>query len=302
MATAALPPLPEEEQRTIDAMCADALFVACDEDSPIGDIKYHLRQLWETAVRIGFSHGQKEVRVTSREDTDVAKQLEQERVWGFDVGWRLATEKSTLKASKISSPTPSLPSMSTAAVQTDRPVLADPVPCPVHPASTILQTEVLLCDPCEPLDWAEDESAPDVWQDAREPDSVSAVSTPSSPTPILSSSIYFPRDFSELSSGTAHPFASLQRRNRRSPRGYASRSPPARKTRPQTVILKIYDSTQLPKKHTPRYCSRPLEPPTSRPRPTARPLCDDPCLEWDHDPRLRDLGRALTALGWVRPG
>ncbi|KAJ6610688.1 hypothetical protein B0H10DRAFT_2059128 [Mycena sp. CBHHK59/15] len=57
-----------------------------------------------------------------------------------------------------------------------------------------------------------------------------------------------------------------------------------------------------PRHSTPSYSHLPpsiaFRTPTSFP-PSDKPVPQFP-LNWDRDPRLRDLGQALTALGWVR--
>ncbi|KAJ6529944.1 hypothetical protein B0H10DRAFT_2029647 [Mycena sp. CBHHK59/15] len=62
--------------------------------------------------------------------------------------------------------------------------------------------------------------------------------------------------------------------------------------------------------HAAPRCSTPLyshPPPSIAFRtPTSFPPSDKPVpqfpLDWDRDPRLRDLSQALTALGWIRAG
>ncbi|KAJ6583263.1 hypothetical protein B0H10DRAFT_2234955 [Mycena sp. CBHHK59/15] len=128
MVAANLPTLSEEEQQTIASLCQGTLFAAWDEDSAVEDINYRLRQLWETALHIGFAHGREEANAAGRKEgkqmkANVAMQLEEERVWGFDVGWKLCSEQVRARAqtaSVIQSSTPSTPSrsLSDAATQT----------------------------------------------------------------------------------------------------------------------------------------------------------------------------------------
>ncbi|KAJ7192385.1 hypothetical protein B0H12DRAFT_1246166 [Mycena haematopus] len=110
-------------------------------------------------------------------------------------------------------------------------------------------------------------------------------------------------DLSSLCTGTSQLFASLQRCRRRSsctPRSrFSSSWEPGR---PQTIVLQIYDSTaKIPHTH---YRDGPSSFSTSQFTPMSPPTQKQPSLslDWDRDPRLCDLGRALTALGWVRPG
>ncbi|KAJ7869272.1 hypothetical protein B0H14DRAFT_3861196 [Mycena olivaceomarginata] len=180
MARAELPPLSDEEQQTIASICQDVLFDAWNEDSAAEDINYRLQQLWETALRFGFVHGQGAAKKVCREETHVlraavAKEMEAERVWGYDVGWKLRSELLQTAAR----------SMSAVAAQ-------------VEPGSTsvaAVQTEPAIV-PEAPLDWVED----------------AAILPIPSPSPRTPSTPPLPRDFSALSSGSAKPFASLQRR------------------------------------------------------------------------------------------
>jgi hypothetical protein len=244
-----------------------------------------LRDLWEKAVNIGFNYGEENLaRVreegfcegkiagftegveserskTALEFTEAAecreKALEAERVWGYDVGWKLCSElqASTQKASTNSSTTPSR-SLCVAATQTD------PVAVPL-------------------LDWAEDAGVLPIF-----------------PPPIHHASLpSFPRDFSALSTGTTKPFASLQRRRRRSPRVHVttqSHSYRPISTRRQNITG--YSVTPQHRQH-----SRRSPPPIFSISSSTIPSGQLPAqLDWDCDPRLRDLGRALAALGWVR--
>ncbi|KAJ6514858.1 hypothetical protein C8R47DRAFT_493855 [Mycena vitilis] len=101
-----------------------------------------------------------------------------------------------------------------------------------------------------------------------------------------------PRDFSALCTGLPQPFASLQRRRRRPPTS----------TFPNHLVL-IRRSRQKNIIHYPAGRRAPLpysHRPPSIPFPTPTSLSPSDALDWDQDPRLRDLGQALTALGWVR--
>jgi hypothetical protein len=126
MAKPQLPSLSDEEQDMIASLCEDALFAAWNEDSAVEDINYKLRQLWETALRIGLAHGQEEAKIVCRKEdhlarATVAKQMEQERVWGYDVGWKLCSEVLQDRAQKASTTQSSTPSrsLSVAATQTE---------------------------------------------------------------------------------------------------------------------------------------------------------------------------------------
>ncbi|KAJ7671704.1 hypothetical protein B0H14DRAFT_3538152 [Mycena olivaceomarginata] len=171
-----------------------------EQDNGRANIERCLQALVAAAVRTGFLHGCEHIgTVHARESHEaqsaVDKELEQERVWGYNVGWRLCSElqKASMTASPASPASPApLRSQSAAAVQTETAVVLD---APVVPDV--------------PLDWAEDAT-------------VLPIPSPSRHTPSTSPS---PRDFSVLSSGSAKPFASLHRRRRRSPRAPSSWTP-----------------------------------------------------------------------------
>ncbi|KAJ6590839.1 hypothetical protein B0H10DRAFT_2233427 [Mycena sp. CBHHK59/15] len=150
MAPADPPILSEEEEQIIGDLCSDALFAAWNEDSAHEDVHYHLRQLWKTALRYGFGHGLKEGRLLGRKEVapTVAKELERERVWGFDVGWKLCSELQQSRASQASLVLPSLPSprsLSVVSAQADAATVTIAAPVDVSPAPA-------------PLDWGEDAS------------------------------------------------------------------------------------------------------------------------------------------------
>lgn len=237
-------------------------------------LQERLRNIFELACRIGHQYGEKEIACVRKEAYEA----------GLKDGRRVA-QASEQKASALKPiPFPPPRSLSTIAIQTDPFTLLPPRPPPV--TTTATQTDPFLPPSPPPLHH----------------DSLATQTDPSgvpSPHPVpLSvsppSSAYSPRDFSDLSSGTSHPFASLQRRHRRSPRTPCSRSPPTPRTprRQTTIILKISDSTSSLTKDLDN-------PPALVPQLDTR---SSPSLEWHCDPRLRDLSRALTALGWVRPG
>ncbi|KAJ6589212.1 hypothetical protein B0H19DRAFT_1058252 [Mycena capillaripes] len=236
-------------------------------------LKNCLRNLFETAVRLGFKYGQGykapkpaplELRLKewrAGEEVRHQQELEAERVWGFDVGWKLHTELSQTRASEASA-IPSFPStcsLSIVAVQTDT-----------------VDVAVIAV----PLDWAEDAAA------------TLPISAPHSPPPSPSDS---PRDFSVLSTGAPKPFASLQRRRRRSPQlHFSSQSHSSHPTRPRKGLACSVNPRNL--QHPWRFA--PPCPVYSSPIPSRQQRAQ---LDWDRDPRLRDLGQALTDLGWVRP-
>ncbi|KAJ7867673.1 hypothetical protein B0H14DRAFT_3587876 [Mycena olivaceomarginata] len=265
--------LTEDESEQLHKICREVVLEHdmgyLEQDNGKANIERCLQALVAAAVRTGFLHGCEHIEaVHARESHEaqsaVEKELEQERVWGYDVGWRLCTELH--KASTAASPAPPASpaclapprSLSAAAVQTEPPIVLD---APVVPGA--------------PLDWAEDAAA-------------LPIPSPSPHTPSMPPS---PRDFSALSTGSAKPFASLQRRRRSSPRAPSSwsHSCPIPRQRTQSGVYHHY-----PQKHTTHFhpSFRFAEPSNYFSPPTQ--------LDWDRDPRLRDLSRALTALGWVK--
>ncbi|KAJ7082036.1 hypothetical protein B0H15DRAFT_443414 [Mycena belliarum] len=246
--------LSTEDSRLIAALCNESI-----------------SDLWKTAAAIGFALGQQSGRIRDRA---VSRDLEAERVWGFDIGWKLSCKLQKSQASPVLSPSPR--SLSVAATQTD--AVADP------PAATAVAA---------PLDWAEDS--------ATLPTIPLRTATPPSTR----------RDFSALHTGTTPPFASLQRRRRRAPRPPQQRHPARRPQKPSayTPAQQVWPDVRTPARHilpsvhaTARRASgTPGRPPSSIPfrASTSLPLSPH-ALGWDRDPRLRDLARALAALGWVR--
>ncbi|KAJ7661370.1 hypothetical protein DFH06DRAFT_373362 [Mycena polygramma] len=244
-----IPSLSDEEQHIIDSMCSDTLFAAWNEDSAVEDINFHLRQLWQTAFRMGLAHGREEAKAVCRKEDHlpraaVQKKMEQERVWGYDVGWKLCAEVSQDRAQKASIIPPSR-SFAVAATQTE--AVSDAL-----------------------LDWA-----------------VDADTLPTSPPhPPLPTSP--PRDFTVLSTGARKPFGSLQRRRRRSPRSPSESCKPLCSIFPQHTKSSGYPHHSPSSFRTSTHSSR-----STSGRVPAQ-------LDWDHDPRLRNLGRALATLGWIR--
>ncbi|KAJ6511891.1 hypothetical protein C8R47DRAFT_1092587 [Mycena vitilis] len=161
---------------------------------------------------------------------------------------------------------------------------ASPIPSCLPPRRSVAvaatQTdEVAAAAPTVPalprLDWAEDAATLPV--------------IPSHTAPPLST----PRDFSALCTGSPQPFDSLQRRRRRPPTSTLQNHSVHRDfiRRPRQKNSVHYPAGRrapLPYSHRP--------PSVLLPAPSSL----SPSVNWDHDPRLRDLGRALAALGWVR--
>lgn len=263
-----------------------------------------LRRVFDLAARIGHQQWAKETACAREEGFEAGRKegLKEQQLRTYSEASvssshadsvSVATRTETQSGIPIPYPSPSR-SLSTATTQTE-PVGLPPyspksdttsahsTPFPSHPIPEL---------PLELPPAARDEDLDaEVWHDAPEPPAPS----PPSPSPTT-----FTRDFSDLRTGTSRPFASLQRRRRRAPRapGPCSSSPRTSHA-PQTIVLNIYDSG--PKIPRARYAVPSLSIPTPHSHPPA-PTCNrNSRLDWGHDPRLRDLSRALTALGWVRP-
>ena len=140
-----------------------------------------------------------------------------------------------------------------------------------------MQTSVTMepSPPLSRLDWAED-----------------ATSLPILPLLPISSvpRQCIPCDFSGLRSSRPNPFGSLQRRSR-------------------TQIAPRHHQKISFAQPLPSYYQPPLCPLSSLPKPWIfpqalknAPLVSSPSvLDWDQDPCLLDLSRALKALGWICP-
>ncbi|KAJ6590365.1 hypothetical protein B0H10DRAFT_1961051 [Mycena sp. CBHHK59/15] len=243
----------------------------------------------------GFSEG-KEARfkegVESGRETPEASEaavlheeaLEAERVWGYDVGWKLCCELQKPRALQVSPVPSSPPPLSVAATQTDTVAIT---PVVVAAAATAVLVPEHSSMPTR-LDWAEDAATLPIRP----------VHSAAPPLPL--------RDFSALLMGSLQPFASLQRRRQRSlrpatsllqkhlPQGHSIR-------RPQQKSGIHHAATR---RHTPPSYSHP-PPSLPFPAPTSFPPSDRPAaqfpLDWDQDPHLHDLGQVLAALGWVVP-
>ncbi|KAJ7265618.1 hypothetical protein C8J57DRAFT_1620606 [Mycena rebaudengoi] len=113
--------------------------------------------------------------------------------------------------------------------------------------------------------------------------------TPSTPSPAPPS-----RDFSALSTGNPNLFSSLQRRLTRSSRPHFRQSCRRHFKKLDTKVYLIQSPPPT------SYRSAPRLPPPSSTHFTSVKIPTQ--LDWDHNPHLRNLGRALTALGWVRSG
>ena len=142
---------------------------------------------------------------------------------------------------------------------------------PEYPSSPQLDCERLVLLPLPRFDWADD-----------------AASLPTAPSNL-------PRDISSLKTDRSWPFGNLRRwtRRRAPPQFYSSRkkfrSAVPSLIPPQPFITRRHPSGIGPGKPT---ITVPFE--TPAPAPALK-------LDWDQDPRLADLSRALQALGWTPP-
>ncbi|KAJ7650496.1 hypothetical protein FB45DRAFT_859258 [Roridomyces roridus] len=234
----------------------------------------------------------------------VQQTLEAERVWGFDVGWALGQEVERSRQRSEACLLPSLPSLvSTASMATQTDPLPTPATVPDAPQSLLTFTIV----PSVPFDWADDTTQDDPPMSPKPKPSCAIA-------PALSAPSTFMRDFSDLRTKSSQPFASLHKRRKRSARdpvcrpshSRASRAPktsddPSASSRcsPPTIILNIYDSNN--KKRHVRYPNPPSSRTPSHFPSATPPFAKNSHLDWGHDPRLRDLSRALTALAWPLP-
>lgn len=131
--------------------------------------------------------------------------------------------------------------------------------------------------------------APDIPLDMPEPahcdwaDDPPPASVPLFPAPREHPS---PRDFSGLRSSSDNPFASIRHRTKRSAQSSTTSSRQALYRHPFRRARRIRNS---PRHYAPQSTAlhAMLIPPSNE-------------LNWDADPRLNDLSRALLSLGWVR--
>ncbi|KAK7029989.1 hypothetical protein R3P38DRAFT_2932748 [Favolaschia claudopus] len=323
-----------EEFSAIENICSNILNAACcmkDDPSFFDDfLEPAVEQLRTTVARFAYTNGRRDAGKDSFKDgkregmrvgmdlglkkaaIDHKEDLEKERVWGYDVGFALACEiERSRRFAEACSPSPCSPLPSatptttqTIAVDVDAPDVLFPCPSTTEPGNSVSGTHIadlsssfdlpsiVETDVPPPLDSLPPSSIPENEAAANTDSAIlenrHAHSAPSPP---------FVRDFSDLRSSDGSPFSSLRRRHRRfhCPRRPSSRVP--RPSPPQTFVLNIYSTSK-----TARADSRDRRPSPAAPRTPSSTSVDPPSLAWDHDPRLRDLSRALTALGWVRPG
>jgi hypothetical protein len=195
-------PQPEAHNRRVERILLQT--VPWDARKKGGDVLQEcLRELCDKAVKIGFEFGEERAACTKKEGFEEGrmagirdtlekwkgvnaaaaerreKDLEEERMWGFEVGWRLCKEENKVHSAM--------------SVETAEPadIVLDPddiFPTPMtHSVET--QTNVPVAA-VPPLDWAED-----------------AGDLPVQPFPTLQ--LLAARDLS-LRSGISQPFSSLQ--------------------------------------------------------------------------------------------
>ncbi|KAF8196820.1 hypothetical protein K438DRAFT_1760288 [Mycena galopus ATCC 62051] len=303
-----MPPLfiPEKTDKLLE------LLIPYDVRKEGGErLQERLRNLFDVGARIGHQQNAKEVARAREEGYEAGRRegLKERHGRTFSEASvssspadsvSAATQTETHRSTRMSC-LPSLPclaSFSTTAMQTDPPSFSETTTLPL---TISMQTEVPIPTPSShptPSPVAPSRPSPTV-HDA-DSDVHEAPKTPSHD--LRPPSPFSVRDFSDLRTGTPHPFASLQRRHRRAPHAFGPHSSPPRSSRtPKTIILNIYDSN--PETSRVRYTTRSAFAPRSHPRPPTSTFDDQNLrLDWGLDPRLRDLSRALTALGWVRPG
>ncbi|KAJ6503048.1 hypothetical protein DFH09DRAFT_295216 [Mycena vulgaris] len=308
----------EEESQLVVQLCEavdfakDILWLGTDDTR--NDFVRALEDLWQTAAHIGYSHGlEHAVPAPLDEAEDELAQervLAEDRIWASDIGQKLWEQQRRAHVSRIWRDMASQP----ATVATVQMECADiphadvpprsPSVAPVEPARRSLsdpatETETMTPAPVAataaivpavpvPLNWAEDAAClPTLPLQAESPPST-------------------PRDFSALITGSPQPFGSLQRCRRRSPRPPTSSSLQNHSPQKHSIRRPQKKSTicAAPRHSTPSYSHPPpsiaFRTPTSFP-PSDKPASQFP-LDWDQDPRLRDLSHALTALGWIRAG
>ncbi len=146
----------------------------------------------------------------------------------------------------------------------------DPTPNPIH----------IISPPAPPLSWADDVVSLLV----------------SSPPIILPPTVSKPppRDLSALRSSSPKPFASLQRRNKRSQPPFFQ---PFHNHQPLFIPHQTFSRRRFP---PPRVSFAPSRSARVHPHHTPH-FSSTSALNWEADPRLFELSRALNALGWVRP-
>ncbi|KAJ7111309.1 hypothetical protein C8R44DRAFT_799282 [Mycena epipterygia] len=103
-----------------------------------------------------------------------------------------------------------------------------------------------------------------------------------------------PRDFTSLQTGSSHPFGTLQRRLARSrrPLRHAQKNLVQPSTHP--IVTRRHPRGIS---HNKPVTTTPIPSSSRQYVPSRRRV-----LDWDGDPLLSELGRALGALGWIRGG
>ena len=183
--------------------------------------------------------------------------------------------------------------MATSAVQVDTPKPLPPTPCSTpNTTNSAVQTTPL---------GIQDTSSQTLPHPSPIPDSIRTTSPPptslnwaddAASLPILPSRPP-PRDLSILHSSSAKPFSSLQRRNKRS---QAHFSQPFRNHKPFPILRQTFSRHRFPPHRFSSTSSQSFQYLNHTPQ-----FSSTSALNWEDDPRLFELSRALNALGWVRP-
>ncbi|KAG5633512.1 hypothetical protein H0H81_007204 [Sphagnurus paluster] len=279
-------------------IAAERLLRSTKRDQPFSDYMQALRILWDSALEIGLSIGfgegaksaaEKGLELGAQKVVDAFRTgfeagkatfddkmaeiwiearddgREEEREWWMGMGHSLDNGRCTAHQPETID------------------IGSQTIPCTgAEMADTAAQTDdgTTTSAPGDgPLSWADDADTTIPVLPA------SNTTTPARPTTE--------RDISVLSSGSAAPFSSLQRRTRRSHHRF-SRTPRqqfTRHTRYENEPIRTYSHPTGVGQGKPVFVINSAPPTTS---PTNRRL------DWDQDPRLCDLGRLLRGLGWIR--
>lgn len=254
----------------------------------------NLLSIWERAFKEGQDRGYEmgESACAHKEydkETEYAhKEYNRGYDEGFDEGLYIGMRKPILTTSAVQTdfePT----ALTTSATQTDSlaalPAPTDLILEPTTDSAPAIPTHI---PPNPPIDPPENIPSKSSATNAASPQLDWAEDVVVSP-PMFKKSPP-PRDLSILRSSISPPFSSLQRRKKRSSAcGSQQKRPnhwrnfPAPEFTPKTPQCRSHAQTHQ---------AKPATPPAV--------LAANDTLNWDIDPRLADLSRALTALGWIR--
>ncbi|KIM37020.1 hypothetical protein M413DRAFT_448748 [Hebeloma cylindrosporum] len=289
-------------------------FLIAASSSPDGE---NLKLLWARAFKEGFTVGQGSSADTLEEKLEEAhnqgfKEGSSSKVDLFEAGYaegrrdeqgdwiieghgqHCGLQPATIhEDSSIQTDDPPPRVMATSAIQVDTPKPLPPKLCSTpNTMDSAVQTTLL---------GIQDASSQTLPHPSPIPDSVHATSAPPSSLnwaddaaslPILPSRPP-PRDLSILRSSSPKPFSSLQRRSKRS---QAHFSQPFRNHKPFPIPRQTFSRRRFRPPHFFSTSFWPSQDPNRVPR-----FASPSALNWEDDPRLIELSRALNALGWVRP-